>query len=286
MVHLPHHHIQAILPSTLDRYETWVRKNGQRTNSIHDVETLEDGYTRGGYVMTLADGHLDVCLLEYELIPERPYPRQFPQAILAIQHLQANGRSLSNIIIGGDSAGGHLSLSIVSALMHPYPDSTNPLLKAKASDRLKGCFTVFPLLSYDCYTRSYGTHFSTDVLAPYTVREWGKLLVDNSPWKEEVSRGKGWGMSLDVPEEWWDNVNDAVEHMLVTGGQEEIFRDHIDKVIDILRRRIKGNNLVTYMAPDEAHDGPLFDFSVHRKPSKMSLLIVSWVISSFSESSK
>ncbi|PGH17754.1 hypothetical protein AJ79_00895 [Helicocarpus griseus UAMH5409] len=254
-------------------------------------------YLGGGYVMSLNEGHLEwmthirkssadagvelsICLLEYTLAPERPYPRQFHQAIMALNHLQASGRHLSNIIIGGDSAGGHLSLCIISALMHPYPDANNPLLKVKAFDRLKGCFVISPLLSWDLSTRSYSDRFSADVLAPYTVQEWGNLVRDNSPLGDEISQGKGWGMALDVPEEWWDNM-DVVDQMLVTGGHEELFRDHIYQFIDLLRRRTK-TSLASYVALDEAHDGPLLDFCTKSNQSKTTQLITEWVISTFS----
>jgi hypothetical protein len=71
-------------------------------------------------------------------------------------------------------------------------------------------------------------------------------------------------MALDVPESRWQDLS-IVDHVLVTGGHEELFRDHIIQFIDV-RRRTSSVNLTTYIALDEAHDGPLMDIRAHRQP--------------------
>lgn len=86
-------------------------------------------------------------------------------------------------------------------------------------------------------------------------------------------------MALDVPEEWWGGL-DVVDRILVTGGQEEIFRDHIFQFIDVLRRNTQ-LNVESYICLDEAHDGPLMDFEARRPPSTTSRVIADWTASSF-----
>ncbi|KAF7593318.1 hypothetical protein BBP40_011698 [Aspergillus hancockii] len=110
----------------------------------------------------------------------------------------------------------------------------------------------------------------------------GQHLVDESPWKEEIEDGKGWGMALDVPEEWWDDL-DVVDRMLVTGSQEEIFSDHIQRFVDLLRRRC-GVDLVDCIALDEAQDGPLMDFNAYRKPGAMAQAVTGWIIATLKKS--
>lgn len=55
-------------------------------------------------------GQMDVCALDYRLAPEHQYPAARDDALNAFQALIDLGYSPSRIVIGGDSAGGNLSL--------------------------------------------------------------------------------------------------------------------------------------------------------------------------------
>lgn len=126
---------------------------------------------------------------------------------------------------------------------------------------------MFPRIPYGIFqfnTRSYQRWISADVLSKKVVHKWGLYLVENSPWQEEVSAGKGWGMALNVPESWWEKFG-AVDHVLVTGGYEEVFSDHIQQLGQMLERKSIGD--VTLYMGNKTHDGPLMDFSVGRLPS-------------------
>jgi esterase/lipase superfamily enzyme len=87
-------------------------------------------------------------------------------------------------------------------------------------------------------------------------------------------------MALDVPENWWDNFG-AVDRVLVTGGSEEVFSDHIHRLAQMLKRKSIGD--VTLYMGTEAHDGPLMDFSAGRLPSQTTRIITDFVISCFKE---
>lgn len=140
---------------------------------------------------------------------------------------------------------------------------------------MKGCFLVSPLSSFNFNTPSYKRWLSADVLSKETVENYGLYLVDNSPWNDEIRAGNGWGMALDVPESWWDSL-ESVDRILVTGGYEEVFSDHVQQLGRMLKRRSKGD-VALYMA-DEAHDGPLMDFSAGRPPSGTTGTITDFVI--------
>ncbi|GAD98387.1 hypothetical protein AOR_1_832114 [Paecilomyces variotii No. 5] len=252
----------------------------------------------GGYVMPLSEGHLNwmvytsgkcrnagldvsVAILEYDLIPKHPYPRQMIQGIIALKSLLSRGYSPNDIIIGGDSAGGHLSLSLLSHLHHPRPESD---LIVELKEPLRGCFLVSPLVSLsNLETRSYNERCSADVLSKNLIREWGDALIKNSPWREEIRNGLGWGMALDVPEKWWQGF-DIAKRIIVTGGHEEIFRDHITAFIEVLRRNASVH-LTSHMALDEAHDGPLMEFRSHCLPGSSTKALTEWIIATFSEDS-
>ena len=60
--------------------------------------------------------HMRVLLPEYRLAPEHPFPAGVKDALLVYQWLLNQGYSDQNIIVGGDSAGGGLALSMLLAL--------------------------------------------------------------------------------------------------------------------------------------------------------------------------
>lgn len=260
---------------------------------------------------------LDICVLEYcmffhlrpstrdlpsqsALAPDNPYPKQMTQAILAFKHLLACEYSPSNvctyfcqnhgpeanqaqIIFGGDSAGGHLSLSLLSHLYRPRPaEEKTGDLKINLSDPVKGCFLVSPLASFQLTTRSYAEKFSVHVLSRAIVSKCGEYLVHQSPWNQEISQGNGWGMALDVPEKWWEGMN-VVDRILVTAGQEEAFRDHVLQLVDVFRRSSRAEKLEWLVSVDEAHDEPLMDFWEKRQLlSATTVRVTEWVIQCFS----
>ncbi len=55
-------------------------------------------------------GQMDVCALDYRLAPEYPYPAARDDAVAAIEALLEMGYAPEQIVVGGDSAGGNLSL--------------------------------------------------------------------------------------------------------------------------------------------------------------------------------
>ena len=79
------------------------------------------------------------------------------------------------------------------------------------------------------------------------------------PWHREMLEGHGWGMALDVPETWWEGL-DVVDRVLVTAGWEEVFRDHVAQLANVLRRKTRVKQFELLMAMDEAHDAPLMSF--------------------------
>ena len=67
--------------------------------------------THRGICASLAKrGVLEVCALDYRLAPEHPYPAARDDVVAAYQALLDAGYRPEQIAIGGDSAGGNLSL--------------------------------------------------------------------------------------------------------------------------------------------------------------------------------
>lgn len=63
-----------------------------------------------------------VVFLEYSLSPEQQYPCQLIQAVAGLQYLlEQEAIQAEKIILGGDSAGGHLTASLLTHIIHPSP---------------------------------------------------------------------------------------------------------------------------------------------------------------------
>lgn len=69
------------------------------------------------FVAMLAQ-HLQLRIFapDYRLTPEHPHPAQIDDALAAYRHLLASGVSARRLVIGGDSAGGHLTLMLLAGL--------------------------------------------------------------------------------------------------------------------------------------------------------------------------
>ncbi len=82
----------------------------------------------GGYVSGSLKTHHDTIArfalatgartlaIEYRLAPEHPYPAQLEDALAAYRALLAEGVEPHRLVVGGESAGGHLTLSLLIAL--------------------------------------------------------------------------------------------------------------------------------------------------------------------------
>lgn len=204
------------------------------------------------------------------------------------------------IIIGGDSAGGHLTLSLLSHLNHPRtPDrlpsavansESTPEIKVPGGQkRLAAAFLVSPLCSVDITQPSYEIRCNVDMLSKTAVHQTGEFLLSGSSAQAEQNLGQGWSMALDMRDEhvlgWWKGLDAVVSNVLITAGQEEALRDHCVQFADVLRnveRKGSGFNVKLLLQQDETHDAALFDFNAGRALSTSTKVIDRFVVDVFS----
>ena len=104
----------------------------------------------------------DIVILEYTLAPELKYPGQLRQYISAVRHLLKSHKA-SEIIVGGDSAGGNATLALLAHTIKPslYAEPLD-----LEGDKFRGALLVSPWVTFRLTGPSYKTNAWNDFLTP------------------------------------------------------------------------------------------------------------------------
>lgn len=236
----------------------------------------------GGYIAPALPGHFEwvlqayvlglpkqgekvaVAFLQYTLTPQARFPTQMCQAASGLNHLLKKGIRPSQLVVGGDSAGGNITVQLLSHLLHPYPMAE----KITLSEPLAGVFLVSPLVSGNTSTQSFKDGLPCDMLSlgifdqpdremfhvPHTgLKGW---LFPNWGLEEskEFKEGKGWALMADVDEKWLDGMGRVMKGVYVTCGKHEILRDQGIYIAESIRTRNPDVDVKLEVAEKEAHD--------------------------------
>lgn len=118
----------------------------------------------------------------------------------------------SAITLIGDSAGGHLLLSLILHLSHPNP-KVSPL---KLEGKLAGIALVSPWVAINSSAESMVSNKRKDLLSTVSLAYWAQnFLGDATP--------DPWNTPLMAPEQWWTKL--PVEEIVVLYGNDELLRD-------------------------------------------------------------
>lgn len=170
-----------------------------------------------------------IFYLEYTLTPHATYPHQIIESVEALQYvLNDLGRSASEVILGGDSAGGNLSLAILSHLSHPMEG----VPKVTIDKPLKALVLLAPWVS-----------FRTD-LDSHTRNQYKDLISTpvGTMWSNDYLNGKEstpYAEALRAPAEWWKDAK--VEQVMVTAGADEILVDPISLWVEKFKVSLDDN---------------------------------------------
>jgi len=110
--------------------------------------------------------HMRLLLPDYRLAPEHPFPAGVKDALLVYQWLLNQGFAEKNIVVGGDSAGGGLTLSMLLAL------------KAAGAKMPMAAILLSPWTDLTVSSRSYETLRKVDpIITREKLREAGLLYA-------------------------------------------------------------------------------------------------------------
>ncbi|MCJ1234365.1 hypothetical protein MMC14_002326 [Varicellaria rhodocarpa] len=205
-------------------------------------------------------------ILSYTLIPEARYPTQLQQVASLLKYLLSTGKAPSDIIIGGDSAGGHLALSLISHILHPHP-SAPPV---KLSTPLLGLALISPWVEFGTSAPSYTRNKYKDVVTTDYLEPWSEVFLNSAPRDE-------YNTPLCASTEWWTKLRDVTQAALITSGAEECFADDIEAFAEKFKSALPTAEVLTFQG--EAHDQPFVDLQTHAKKESESMQVLkSWLV--------
>lgn len=188
------------------------------------------------------DKSVSIFALDYSLAPESTYPAQLAEAAAAYAYLvDEKDIPASKILLAGDSAGGHLALSLLVHLHTP-----NSLVSAHATGQNEGrqkpeggLLLLSPWLSLHHASESYITNAHTDILsAPFLqqcaerflrghIKSFNdpKTFNKNTPYLEFLNPSPRIDWEAILPSRVW-----------IAAGDDEIFRDDIIQWVGAVRK--------------------------------------------------
>ena len=122
------------------------------------------------------------------------------------------GKSSSNIILGGDSAGAALALNIIAHAKHPHPAIESLVPKTP----YRGLLLISPWVDFRTNDESWKQNGNKDMCVPKTFKAWSEAYLGGAPEDSYSTPGR-------AAADWWKGLQ--VGKVLVTAGAEECLLD-------------------------------------------------------------
>ncbi|KXT03923.1 hypothetical protein AC578_9250 [Pseudocercospora eumusae] len=195
----------------------------------------------GGYVMPCNPGqitwiyelqqHLSkttnvaVVMVSYTLAPRGQYPLNIKQAAESLGFLLTKqGTKASNIVIIGDSAGGNMTLGLISHLLHPHPE----VPKIELREPLATAVLISPWVKFSTTDDSWKRNATSDMIPPIAAARWASLFKGSRPSDEYNEPILG-------DAKWYAGLDRVVKDVLVWGGDGEVLIDSIQDFAKTLK---------------------------------------------------
>ncbi|KAL4786367.1 Alpha/Beta hydrolase protein [Aspergillus varians] len=269
--------LQSQNPSTIQGYEAYTKQH----NLTPEIVTLSHGasglwignknarnivvyYHGGGFVLPAVPGHFsflsnlleelnnnghDVAIffLAYTLSPPAEYPTQLRQSVEALRYILTKGsRDPSNVIVGGDSAGGNLALAVLLHLTHPHPE-IDPLPLKDGAD-LAGVFGFAPWVNFALDGKSVTENQYKDLLPAEGLKAWSIVYLGKR------KAGDAWSEPAKAPTEWWVGVK--AKRVLILAGSDEILFSAVDEFAKRFKTVVPQTTYV--VGYEETHVSPVY----------------------------
>ncbi|OAA43699.1 alpha/beta hydrolase fold protein [Metarhizium rileyi] len=149
------------------------------------------------------------------------YPIQLRQAVEALTHLLDSGFHPGDIIVGGDSSGGHLAAQLVSHLCEAIP----LIPPIKLDEPLAGMFLVSPRLSNKTTDESFVRNAWVDMISAETVAKSNIYYMGLSAVTDRPAESQMVAFSIDRDLAYMRRIPAVVRTAYITAGKEEVLCD-------------------------------------------------------------
>lgn len=126
-------------------------------------------HTHRMHVAKFAKGsQLKSLLFDYRLAPEHPFPAALNDCVMVYEWLLTQGYQAHDIVVGGESAGGTLTLSLLLAL------------RGKGIGLPKAAFSISPVTDLRCGAASFRYNAKNDIAPMGSWDLWTQYYIGNS----------------------------------------------------------------------------------------------------------
>ncbi|GAQ47148.1 lipase/thioesterase family protein [Aspergillus niger] len=273
--------MQYALPTTDQNYERYVRKHKlpSKTVDLGDgalghwigdpkADNILIWYHGGGFALPANRGYfqfflnlithlrkyhnksLSIFTLTYTLAPGATYPTQLRQATSALRHILTT-HSPSQILLGGDSAGGNLVGGVLSHLAHPHPQ----IAPIPCEGTLRGAIMIAPWTSLASDYTDQEIDSRGDLITPAVAGPWAQAYLGSGERDHYTDLSS-------ASAEWFESF--PVEKVLVCGGGREILLPVIEGFVEKLREGFKGE-MEFCVGEGEGHVAPIYNLYIGEK---------------------
>lgn len=166
---------------------------------------------------------LSFAFVQYDLAPVAQYPTQMSQCVELLRYTLNNlGKEPSKVMLAGDSAWGHLVMSVISHLLHPHPD-INPV---ELTSPLKAAIIFSPWVNFDMKSVSVLENQMQDPVSLEVMRTWARDYLGTAPLDH-------YNQPSIASYEWWRGM--PVEQLLVTGAAREMLADDLTSFSEMMK---------------------------------------------------
>lgn len=176
--------------------------------------------------------------LEYTLVPEATYPTQILEALKGYEYVLSTAQDSSQIVVGGDSAGATLMLSLQ---LHMSAD-------ARFKDKLPGLAVLISPWAAIISPKNRDT--PSDYLNADSLHLYGSQYVGTKASAEDALVSPARCRDLD----WWRRASPSQGWSFIYGA-EEVFGPETKEMIDILRKA--GTHVEVHEEPHWVHAWPV-----------------------------
>ncbi|KAI1777476.1 Alpha/Beta hydrolase protein [Hypoxylon cercidicola] len=218
-------------------------------------------------VISKAESKVAVFFLQYDISAQAKYPRQFEQGCAAVRYLTADlGKSYSQLLLVGDSAGANLALAVLSHMSHPHP--TVSTLQGSGHN-FKGVLLISPWVTFDQTAPSFKTNAQKDFVSVPLLKSMSEAFMGDAP-------RSNYNTPLDAPPDWWRDIR--TEKVLILAGGDEILKDDIQEFGEKLKK-YNGKKVEVVVSPGECHDPPIAErlMRINGDPGLVEMKLYQWV---------